>query len=71
MVKWLRLTETDQHNCFIPNQLTHTKLIYVYFAGAKKTYIFRKMNLKKKKLRADYVCSGIFIHNPILLLDSN
>ncbi len=39
------------------------------FAGSKKTYIFRKK--KEKKERADCVCSGIFIHNPILLLDSN
>ncbi len=25
---------------FIPNQLTHTKLIYVHFAGSKKTIIY-------------------------------
>ncbi len=29
-------------NCFIPNQLTHTNLIYVHFTGPMKTYIFRK-----------------------------
>ncbi len=51
--------------CSFPNQLTHNKLIYVHFAVSKKTYIFRKMK-KKRKLRADCVCSGIYIHNPIL-----
>ncbi len=33
-------------------------------------YLQGQNDLKKKKLRAYYVCSGIFIHNPIFLLDS-
>ncbi len=33
--------------CFIAKQLTRIKLIYVDFAGSKKTYNFRKMISKK------------------------
>ncbi len=48
-------------NCSIPNQLTHNKLIYVHFAGSKKTFLEKWTKNEKNWELAVYVQVYLFI----------
>ncbi len=58
-------------NAFISSQFTNTKLIHVHLSSTMKPYMCLKMKTIYNYARTDCVYSGVFIHNPIISVDTN